>query len=284
MKWLSGLIVLLMFLCINPVFGQRGNSKGSNSKGTFFAQGGYNRSAYTNPDVQFKSDIYKFTLQNVSINDNEESKSMGHFFSSSSPQINIKLGYFIGNSWAITGSFNRYNTFFENHQPIGLEGTFAPGSNPSYSGSVNENINLSRDQYNLSQRQGINYFAIGVQRNDYMYSSTGDEFGIQTVVGAKIGGLFTKINYTYEGKTKKGITSFSGIGASLDVGIKFDFFRYVYLQLGLSGGVLGQNKIKISTQEGETAKQVVGYLSPSINIGFSIIGNSGRGCGTCPVW
>lgn len=284
MKWFSSLIVILMFTCSLPIFAQGGSSKGSNSKGTFFAQVGYNRSAYTKPNVQFKSNLYEYTLQNVSIKDNEESKSMGQFFSSSSPQINVKLGYYIGNRWAITAGYNRYNTFFENNQPVGLEGTFSPGSNPIYSGGVNENINLSRDQYNLYQRQGMNYFAIGLQRNDYLYSSRNDKFGIQTVIGVKFGGLFTKIDYTYEGKTNKAVTSFSGIGASLDVGLKFDFFRYLFLQIGLGGGVLGQNKIKISTNEGETAKQVVGYLSPSLNLGFSIIGNSGRGCGTCPQW
>lgn len=284
MKWLSNFCLLLVLFTSHSLFGQRGDAKGSNSKGSFFAHAGYNRSAYTKPNIQFKSSYYEYTLEGVTLKDNEEAKSMGHFFSSSSPQINVKLGYFIGNRWAITASYNRYNTFFKNHQPVQLAGTFAPGMNPNYSGSVNESINLSRDQYDLKQRLGTNYFAVGVQRNDYIYSSRNNKFGIQTVIGAKLGGIFTKIDYTYEGKTNKGIASLSGIGATLDIGIKFDFFRYVYLQIGIDGGVLAQNKIKISKQVGETAKQVTGYLSPSINIGFTIIGNSGRGCGTCPQW
>lgn len=278
------MIFLLFILLPYTLLGQRGNSKGSNSKGTFFGQVGYNRSGYTSPDVEFKSGYYDFTLQNVSLKDNKESKSMGQFFSSSSPQINVKVGYYVGNKWAIIASYNRYNTYFVNNQPVGLKGTFAPGQNSNYSGNVNENINLSRKDYNLSQRQGVNYFALGVQRTDYLYSSRNDNFGIQTVVGVKFGGLFTKIDYTYEGNTKKEVNSFSGLGASLDFGIKFDFFRFVFLQVEIGGGVLGQNKIKTSNQEGETAKQIVGYLSPSLNIGFSIIGNSSGGCGTCPQW
>ncbi len=277
---LNSFLLLLLFLVPNAIWGQ----KGSNSKGTFFAHAGYNRSGYTSPNIQFKSNTYEFILQNVILKDNQSSKSMGRFFSSSSPQINVKIGYYLGNKWAITAGYNRYNTYFKNNQPVGLEGTFAPGSSKNYSGEVNEKINLTRDQYNLSQRQGMNYFALGIQRTDYLYSSRNDNFGIQTVVGVKFGGLFTKIDYTYEEKTVQGIASFSGLGASLDMGIKFDFFRYVYLLIGLDGGILGQNKIKISIQEGETAKQVVGYLSPSINIGFSIIGDSSGGCGTCPQW
>lgn len=284
MKGFHFMIIILALTCTHSVLGQRGNIKGSNSKGTFFAQAGYNRSAYSKPNVQFKSNLYEFTLQKTSIKDNEESNSMGKFFSSSSPQINVKLGYFISKKWAITAGYDRYNTFFENNQPVGLEGTFAPGSSINYSGSVNENINLTRDQYYLSQRQGINYFALGVQRNDNIYSTKNDKFGIQTVIGAKLGGLFTKIDYTYEGKTTKGVSSFSGLGASLDLGVKFEFFRYVFLQLGLSGGVLSQNNIKLSTDGDRTARQVVGYLSPSLNIGFSIFGKAGRNCASCPQW
>ena len=276
----NGILILLFFVFPHLLLGQNG----SNSKGTFFAQAGYNRSGYTSPNIQIKTNYYEFTLQNTSLKDNSEAKSMGQFFSSSSPQINVKVGYYLGNKWAITAGYNRYNTYFENNQPVELKGTFAPGSSNIYSGSVNEQINLSRDQYNLAQRQGINYFSLGVQRTDYLYSSRNDKFGIQTVVGFKFGGLFTKADYTYEENTARGVTSFSGLGASLDFGIKFDFFRYVYLLIGLDGGLLGQNKIKISEQEGETAKQVVGYLSPSINIGFSIIGDSKGGCGTCPQW
>lgn len=284
MKGFSFLTVLLVLTCYQPIFAQRDNTKGSNSKGTFFAQVGYNRSAYTKPNVEFKSNNYNFTLQNVSIKDNNESKSMGQFFSSSSPQINVKLGYFIGNNWAVTASYNRYNTFFKDHQSIVLDGTFASGSSANYSGGVNESINLTRDQFNLVQQQGINYFAIGVQRNDNLYSSRNDKFGIQSVIGAQFGVLFTKIDYTYEGSTTRGVSSFSGIEASLGLGIKFDFFRYVYLQIGLDGGLLNQNKIKLSTEGDRTAKQVVGYLSPSINIGFSIFGKAGRGCNSCPQW
>src|SRR5690554_8205862 len=88
---------------------------------------------------------------------------MGQFFSSSSPQISIKLGYFIKPKWALTLSFDRYNTFFENHQEVILDGTIAPGSHSDYSGSYNESINLTRNQFNIAQTKGVNNFPLGVK-------------------------------------------------------------------------------------------------------------------------
>lgn len=277
------LIIVLIF-SLQPVFGQRKTKLNTNGKGTLFGQFGYNRSAYTRPDVSFESNNYKFTLENVGLSDNEEGKSMGKYFSDSSPQFSAKIGYFIANKWAITLSYDRYNTFFKDQQEVGLKGTFAPGSNSLYSGSVNETILLDRNQYNLTQKQGIDYISIGIQRNDMLGRTKKSEFALSTLYGIKGGILLSNPESTYDSSTSQGSTSVSGFGLTMNVGIQMDFYQYIYLQLGLNGGLLSQAKLKLATTGNYTAKQVVGYLSPTISLGFNIFANPKNNCGTCPQW
>jgi hypothetical protein len=273
-----------MLGCIHPLLAQRKRKLNTNGQGTLFAQIGYNRSAYTSSDVELNGNNYTLLLRETAIKDNTEAEGMGKFFSSSSPQISIKLGYFIKKKWALALSFDRYNTFFVDNQQVTLDGTIAPGAHSDYSGSYNESIDLTRDQFNIEQRSGINYFSIGVQRNDMLYKSRKAEFAFHTVYGFKLGGLFTNVDYTFDDYTTQNISSMSGLGFSGDIGVRFEFFQHVFLQLGLTGGVLNQTNIKLSNNGSSTAKQVVGYIAPSVNLGFSFFVSSKNNCGTCPKW
>lgn len=281
----STFVVLVLVLgCIHPVLAQRKSKLNTNGQGAFFAQIGYNRSAYSSSDVEFNGNNYSFFLRETSIKDNLESESLGKFFSSSSPQISIKLGYFIKPKWALTLSFDRYNTFFEDNQQVTLDGTIAPNTHSAYSGSYNESINLTRNQFSIAQSGGINQFSIGVQRNDMLYKSRKAKFALHTVYGVKIGGLFTKVDFIFDDYTTQNISSFSGLGFSGDLGLRLEFFQHVFLQLGLTGGLLNQNNIKLTTNGSSTAKQVVGFISPTINLGFSFFMSQKNNCGTCPQW
>jgi len=117
-----------------------------------------------------------------------------------------------------------------------------------------------------------------------LYKSRKAEFAFHTVYGVKLGGLFTKVDYTFDDYTTQNISSFSGLGFSGDIGLRFEFYQHVFLQLGLTGGLLNQKNIKLSTNGSSTAKQVVGFISPSINIGFSFFISQKNNCGTCPQW
>jgi hypothetical protein len=279
------LLCLFILTCVyQPVTGQRNSKLNTNGQGTLFAQIGYNRSAYSNSDVILNSNKYDIVLNSTSIQDNEEGSGMGDFFSGSSPQINIKLGYFIKPKWAITIGFDRYNTYFQNNQRVELEGTFAPGSHSEYSGSVNEEIILTRDQFNIAQSSGINFLSIGVQRNDLLLKSRKSEFAFHTLYGIQVGPLITQVDYTFDNYTAPGVSSLSGIGVAASIGVRLEFFQYIYLQLELDGGILNQNNIRLSENESTAGEQVIGFISPSIQLGFNVFARPKNGCGTCPKW
>ena len=267
-----------------PVFAQRKSKLNTNGQGTLFAQLGYNRSTYSHSNVVLNGKDYDLTLNKTTIQDNIEGNGIGSFLSSSTPQFNIKIGYFIKPKWAITIGFDRYNTFFENNQTVDLVGNFAPGSHSNYSGNIDEEILLTRDQFNIEQSTGINFISIGVQRNDQLYKSRKAEFAFHTLYGVQFGPLLTQVNYTFDEYTAPSVSSLSGFGAAANIGIRFEFVQFIYLQLELDGGILNQNNISLTANASSTGEQVVRYISPSAHLGFNIFARPKNNCGTCPQW
>lgn len=276
---------LILLFSTGYTYSQRKTKLNTNGKGTLFGYVGYNRSAYTSSDVSFSSTNYDFTTGGMLFSDNEEQVGMGKYFSSSSPQFNIHLGYFVANKWAITLGMDRLNYFSNANQNVTLNGTFSPGVHSDFSGSYqNEEVILNRNQLYIQQNGGVNYFRVGLLRVDQLYKSRKAEFAINSIVGVGVGGLFSGLDYTFDGSTVQNITSLSGLGVSGHVGMRFDFYQHIFLQAALSGGLLNQSSIQLDTNSTTSASHKIGYLSPEISIGFSIFAKPTNGCGTCPQW
>lgn len=274
-------VLIGLLLGCSTTWSQRGFN--TNDRNTFFGQFSYNRSVYSASDIHVESNNYKYTLEKVRLSDDVDAIGLDKYFSGSSPQFNIKIGYYISDKWAITASYDKYNTFFVVPQKLQLSGTFAPSGNYPYKGGVQKEIQLNRNNFDLQQRSGVHFIALGIQRNDQIYRTRKGSFAIQLVYGIKIGGLITKVDYTFNNTKTQDISSFSGIGLGANFDLKFDFAQYIFLQIGVDGGLLNQNKIKIAPASENFAKQITGYLSPHIGIGFSVPFN-GANCGTCPQW
>lgn len=273
-----------VFLSMNA-FGQRKTKLNTNGEGTMFFSAGINRVGYTTSDVLLSGNDYTATLAETVIDDNGAATPVLSLFGSSTPQWNIQLGYFISNKWAIIAGFDRYNTFFRPNQSVALSGTFSPSSHSNYAGTYDdESIALNAQDLNLVQSRGMNFFNLGVLRMDQWFKSRKAEFAFNTVVGAKVGPIFSMVDYTFDNSTRQQLSSLSGMGFSGFIGMRFDFFQHIYLETNLVGGYLNQNNISISSNGSETAEQKVAFISPQINLGFSFFVRPTNGCGTCPQW
>lgn len=256
----------------------------TNGKGSLFLQFSYNSSIYSPADISLQGEDYNIVLKNTTIRDNYEGKGLSSFFSSSSPQFGAKIGYYIADKWAITLNFDRYNTFFADQQEVILDGTFEANSNSTYSGTYNDQtIHLDRDEFHLQQRKGINYLSIGLQRADQLYKSNSAAFTIQTIIGIKLGTMLSTVEYTYDHSKSKGTPYFGGFGGALNFGVRFDIAQHLFIQIGADGGILSQGKINLHSNKFGRARQVVGFFSPNVSLGFSIFTNQNN-CGTCPQW
>lgn len=267
------------------VYSQRKTKLNTNGKGTLFGYASYNRSAYSPSNVNFSSTNYDFTVGGMAFSDNEEEIGMGSYFNSSSPQFNLHLGYFVANKWAITLGLDRLNYFSKSNQNVTLDGAFSPDAHSDFSGPYqNEEVTLNRNQLYLQQNGGVNFVRLGLLRVDQLYKSRKAEFAINTLVGAGIGALFSSLDYTFDNSKEQNITSLSGFGISGHMGLRFDFFQHVFLQVSLSGGLLNQSNIQLSVDSVSKASHIMGYLSPEVGLGFNIFAKPTNGCGTCPQW
>ena len=279
-------IVTLIFLLLTIFsYGQRKTKLNTNGEGSMFFSAGLNRSGYSTTNVVLTGGTYSISLEGMLLSDNSEGVSPLSFFNSSSPQFNFQLGYFIAPKWAITGGFDRYNTFFRESQDVQLSGTFSPSSHSNFSGTYNsESISLNLDDFNVVQTQGMNYFNIGVLRMDQWFKSRKAEFAFNTVMGGKLGPIFTIADYTFDSSTRQQVSSLSGVGFSGFLGVRLDLFQHIYLEAIVTGGYLNQNNIKVSSNGSETVSQKTAFISPQINLGFSFFARPTNGCGTCPNW
>jgi hypothetical protein len=265
-------------------YSQRKTKLNTNGKGTLFGYVGYNRSVYSSSDVNFSSTNYDFTAGGMNFSDNEEEVGMGEYFNSSSPQFNFHLGFFVANKWAITLGMDRLNYFSKENQNVTIDGAFSPDDNDSSGPYSNEEVTLNRNQLYLQQNGGVNYVRVGLLRADQFYKSRKAEFSINSIVGVGIGALFSGLDYTFDNYTVQNVTSLSGFGFSGHLGLRFDFFQHVFVQTTLSGGLLNQGNIQLTTNSTATASHKMGYISPEISIGFNIFAKPTNGCGTCPQW
>jgi hypothetical protein len=280
-------IVFIFLSVLFPLFSfaQRKTKLNTNGEGTMFLSAGINRSGYSTTNVDLVGSDYSVVLGNVALSDNAEGDPLLAALNSSSKQWNIQIGYFVTNKWAIIGGYDRYNTFFKTDQEVSLSGTFAPGSHSVYSGTYNgQNISLNQNEFNLEQVQGMNYFNIGLLRMDQWYKSRKANLAFNTILAAKAGPIFSMVNYTLDNSTRQQVSSLSGFGFSGILGLRVDFFQHVYLETNIVGGYLGQGSINLVDNGSETASQIVAFISPQINLGFSFFARPTNGCGTCPNW
>jgi len=266
-------------------YSQRKTKLNTNGKGTLFGNIGYNRSVYSSSDVNFSSTNYEFVAKGMSFSDNEEEVGIGKYFNSSSPQFNFHLGFFVANKWAITLGMDRLNYFSRANQNITLDGAFSPDAHSDFSGPYqNEEVVLNRNQLYLQQNGGVNYVRVGLLRVDQLYKSRKAEFAINTIAGVSIGALFSGLDYTFDDYTVQNVTSLSGFGVSGHLGLRLDLFQHVFLQMSVSGGLLNQGNIQLTTSSTAMASHKMGYISPEISVGFNVFAKPTNGCGTCPQW
>ncbi|MDX1650858.1 MAG: hypothetical protein R3277_00075 [Brumimicrobium sp.] len=278
------ILVGLIFLSGMNCFAQKKSKLNTNGKGTLFGYAAYNRSAYAPAKVTFEGADYNFRLTNTRFSDTEDGTNLGNFFDSGSPQFNLHLGYYFANKWALTFGMDRLN-YFMREGAVTLDGSFAPGAHADFTGNYNDqNIDINRDQIFLRQQSGVNFFRIGVQRTDQWYKSRKGKFAFNTNAGIGLGALFSSADFTFDGSTAKNVTSLSGIGLSAHAGLRFDFFQHLFLHTMISGGVLNQRNVLLSSDESESSKHVIGYISPEIGVGFILFARPTNGCGTCPQW
>ena len=286
------LILFLALIFITPVFGQKKKSKTKNSyaNGTLFGYWGYNRSFYTKSTIRFVGSGYDFELKGSVAKDNpsrEFSKYVG-LTTITVPQFNGRLGYYFKDHWAISFGYDHMKYVFADNNHVNIYGNISPGVDTvtNLSGNYDgQEFITDRNTFHYENSNGLNYLRFELTRTDQWYATRTKWFAFSTNIGLGAGGLLSFNDFTFAGRKDMVTISMSGYGASAHFGARFEFFKHVFLQANLSGGMMHQVKVKTRPNDPSAyARQFYGYGEMDAVIGFLLYIRPTNNCNSCPHW
>jgi hypothetical protein len=271
---------------------KRMKKKESDSRGTLFGYWGYNRARYTKSDIRFVGPGYDFTLANAVGHDEQPIISANNYLKLSNltvPQFNLRLGYYFRDHWAISFGYDHLKYILADENEVFLSGEIDPGIDPvtNWSGTYDaEPIVTNRKLFHYENSDGMNFIRLELTRTDtWLRFGDRDQFKLSSNIGFSVGGILSMNDFKFAGAETKRTRSMSGIGTALHVSPRFEFFRHVFLQPGLSTGFIRQGKVRTRPNNASSyAQQNIGYLEFNAVIGFLLYIRPTNACDSCPVW
>ena len=284
---------IIIILLLVPFFTEaQSKKKVSYAKGTVFGFWGYNRTGYTKSNMRFVGAGYDFTMQGAKAHDNPEKFSFGSYFNVKNitiPQFNARVGYYFKDHWALSIGYDHMKYIFKDGNKVKLSGTINPGIDTvtnlsgTYSGA---DITTSTETFHYENSDGLNYLRVELTRTDqWLKFGQKDWFAVSTNLGLSAGGLLTFNDFTFAGQKDVRTISMSGYGLSLHTGLRLEFFRHVFLQSGLNGGLHHVLKAKNRPNDPTAyTRHAYGYFEFNTVLGFFFYLRGKNACDSCPTW
>ncbi len=267
-------------------------NKVSTNAGTLFFHWGYNRSWYTQSNMHFQGAGYDFTMDNAKAHDNPQKFGKTYFNPKTItvPQFNIRLGYNFANNWAVSIGYDHMKYLFADNNQVILNGTIEPGLDEvsNLSGTYTDyEMVTEREKFHYENSDGLNYLRAEVTRLQNIYHTKDRKFALTALAGVSVGGILSYNDFRFAGVNTMRTISLSGYGISGHLGLRFEFFKHVYLQANYGGGFMHQVNVKNRPNDIDpTARtaQKFGYMEFSGVLGAMFYIRTKNGCNTCPSW
>lgn len=269
-----------------------GKKKISYAKGTVYGYWGYNRTAYTKSNMRFVGPDYDFTLVDVRAADNPSTDIKQYVRASTItvPQFNARIGYYFKDHWAFSLGYDHMKYLISDGNQVKIYGYVDPGVDTvtHLSGEYDgEEFTTDRTTFHYENSNGLNYIRAEVTRTDqWLRLGKNDWFGLSTNVGVSAGALLTFNDFRFAGNDDRVTISLSGYGLSLNTGLRFEFFKHVFLQTNFNGGFHHLVKVKSRPDPAKQyyIKQKYGFVEGNVVLGLMFYIRSKNACDSCPVW
>lgn len=260
----------------------------SSAKGTFWAAWGYHRSFYTDSDLHIKDSKSDFTLRNAQASDDPGNKFSDYFDFSKSfkPQFNLRAGYYYMDRYAFSLGYDHMKYILDDGNQVLLDGYVdSTLNNAIWSGNYkNKAVVTNRTDFHY-QNNGLDYIRLELNRTDKLYQSHSKYFAISSHFGLGFGVLISKNTYIFPAQNENATTSISGYALTANAGLRFEFFRHIFILPQLSGGSMNQRAVRTdAANDRAIASQKYWYGQRSISIGFFHYFKPSNTCSDCPVW
>ncbi len=265
-----------IFFCPTVLLSQeKQNYSLKNSKGNFFVFWGYNRSAYAKSTIQVKGDTYNYTLYDMPAQDMPEKVTVKNYLDPgyfTVPQFNARAGFYITNKYLVSAGWDHMKYKTQNGVTVKITGTIDKEASERYAGTYNNDlITVYHDSLvKIEHSDGLNVIQLNLERHDLLLVNPKENLGLTTILGAGINFPMPWTNATVFGVRNDDRPHFTGFGFSIFGGIKFLFFKRIFIQGLLQTGYLHMPGIVITPKGGtERASQNIGYLQGMVVLGYS---------------
>ncbi len=280
----------LAIMVVTPVFGQKKKSKYSYAQGSLFAYWGYNRAFYTKSTIQFEGSGFDFEAKGLKAQDSPGTFNADYFnpLKVTTQQYNARLGYYVRNYWAISVGIDHLKYVMNDGNSTSITGNVGndnlPGSFPS--GNVVDTLIITdRNTFHYANSVGLNNIRIEITRSDPLWVSPKEHIRAITHVGLGIGGLVSYNNFRFGGIDDPRVVSLSGYAVSAHFGARMEFFKHLFLQANMSGGLMHQARVRTRINDpGAFARHAYGFAQLDLVFGFVLYVRPTNDCNSCPRW
>ena len=281
-------ISILLVACFSPLLLQAQNAKAKNSTfaGNFNFSIGLGSNFYSKSNLKFSGSGYDFSLDDVGLWQNSPAFSMPDFSKLLSNQYAISVGYNIRRGVNLSLGIDRLKYGIKPGQSVFLNGYVSSEMDTvsNLSGQyTDELINLDSARIQFGSDVGMSFVNIELNFMQNLYRTKRRNFVVNAIYGIGAGVLHTNSTFNFGG-FEESKSSLSGFGVNANAGLRFEFFKYFYLQPNLSAAFLDQ--IGVYTHQNAAKNKVshfFGAFNTTISAGVIVYLKSKKDC-DCPVW
>jgi hypothetical protein len=237
---LSALAVVLLFIPF-AVTAQTIESKPT--KGSFYFTWGYHKDQYSRSDLHLKdklSDNYDFTLYKAKASDRTD---MHNFFKTrlTVPQYTLRVGYMFNNKrdLGIEFSWEHLKYIVEDNQMMHLKGYI-------HDEYYDLDTLVTPGLVHFEHTNGNNYALISLVKRHTFLTAKNQKLSAIGTVGA--GALIPKTDSRVLGNHNDGPFRFSGYVVAASAGVRYELFKYFYLEPSVKGAFVNYTSAKIYLQ------------------------------------
>ena len=289
MRFVFTILLLIFSFSVEAQYKKFKKSKITDGKNTYIGYIGINRAYYTKTDLRVSGPNYDLTLKDALASDQPAPLKYQNYFTKNptiSPQISARIGRYIKNNVCLSVGYDKFSYNLENRARVFLVGVVGATADSINYGKFNGAEHIVDTAVFNYQNCGMNYLRLELDWTTPWYrSKKKNNMNFSTDFGIGFGPVISKNTFLFAGKKDIETVSVSGIGGSLNIGNRLEFYNRIFFQLNLSTGFINQTRVRTRTLDNSSySSQNFGFATVNFAIGMFLYGRSLNGCDTCPEW
>ena len=261
------IIIMLLFSTISFAQNTQNLLKENGRKGKLYFYWGWNRSTYSNSDIKFKGNGYKFTLKNVKAKDRQNSFSANKFLNPGNltiPQYNFRVGYYLTNNWDISFGIDHMKYVVQQGSTAQITGNINVGS--EFDGVFDgEDILIQEGFLELEHTDGLNYVNVDLRHSNKIFNTK--IVNLDFTKGFGGGFLYPRTDATLLNNERNDKFNVAGYGISAVAGLNLTFFKRFFIQSELKTGFIDLPNVKTTNSNSDSASQNFFFFQRNIVFG-----------------